>query len=263
MATRTKKYEPPTLTVHQVVAYNFRRARELRHWTQEQTSQALEPYLGYTLRQAGVSAIEKTYDSPRRRNIDVAEVTAFAQGFMLPITWFFLPPVDHATDLLAPVTAEHDPPMVAELVALYLGTPNGHELAAQRLAELHDTDHDALWHALRSVYDGHAPTDWQEQIHIRRRALRDATLAQYADARDNVITQMASLLVELVKLTPTGWAYLLDTDPQAAIERIAEGDKLVQRFVGDGPDDVSPMDIDELRKLVAVLEPASDEDSPA
>src|SRR4051812_7193834 len=71
----------PRLTVHQIVAYNFRRAREREGWTQVRTSDALEPYLGFKLNQAGVSAIEKTYDSDRRRNIDVAEVVAFSRCF--------------------------------------------------------------------------------------------------------------------------------------------------------------------------------------
>ena len=80
MVGRTKKKttSKPMLTVHQVVAYNFRRAREEKGWTQAQTSDALEPFLGYSLRQAGVSAIEKTFDSERRRNLDVAEVVASA-----------------------------------------------------------------------------------------------------------------------------------------------------------------------------------------
>ena len=82
----------PATTVHQIVAYNFRRAREEEGWTQSQTSEFLEPFLGYRLNQAGVSAIEKTFDSERRRNIDVAEIVAFSRCFRTPISWFFLPP---------------------------------------------------------------------------------------------------------------------------------------------------------------------------
>ena len=64
------------MTVHQVVAYNFRRAREEAGWTQSQTGEYLEPFLGARLNQAGISAIEKTFDSDRRRNIDVSELVA-------------------------------------------------------------------------------------------------------------------------------------------------------------------------------------------
>ena len=95
---------PPTLTVHQIVAYNFTRARQQAGWTQVETSERLEPFLGYRLNQAGVSAIEKTYDTERRRNIDAAEIVAFARCFNEPIGWFFLPPTGHARDLVEPVT---------------------------------------------------------------------------------------------------------------------------------------------------------------
>ena len=44
-----------------------------------------------------------TYDSERRRNIDAAEIVAFARCFNRPIAWFFLPPTAHSTDLVEPV----------------------------------------------------------------------------------------------------------------------------------------------------------------
>ena len=47
--TKSKSNPKPSLTVHQVVAYNFRRAREQMGWTQSQTSEALEPFLGYRM----------------------------------------------------------------------------------------------------------------------------------------------------------------------------------------------------------------------
>ena len=72
--SKQRQAAKPALTVHQIVAYNFRLAREEVGWTQAQTSEMLEPFLGMRLNQAGVSAIEKTFDSHRRRNIDVQEV---------------------------------------------------------------------------------------------------------------------------------------------------------------------------------------------
>ena len=35
--------------------------------------------------------IEKTYDGDRPRNIDVAEIVAYARCFALPLTWFLIP----------------------------------------------------------------------------------------------------------------------------------------------------------------------------
>ena len=80
--------EASALTAHQVVAHHFRIARLQAGWTQVETSRQLEPFLGYHLNQAGVSAIEKTFDSPRRRNIDVAELIAFSHCFNKPVEWF-------------------------------------------------------------------------------------------------------------------------------------------------------------------------------
>ena len=124
--TRGAEPPPPSLTAHQIVAYNFARARDALGWTQVETSERLEPFLGYKLNQAGISAIERTYDSDRRRNIDVAEIVAFARCFNVPLGWFFLPPATHAQDLIEPVNAgdgEWANAPVAELIALAIGTP--------------------------------------------------------------------------------------------------------------------------------------------
>jgi hypothetical protein len=49
------------LTVPRVVSYNFARARHEAGWTQVETSDLLEPSLGYRLGQVGVAAIERTF----------------------------------------------------------------------------------------------------------------------------------------------------------------------------------------------------------
>ncbi len=129
--------------MHQVVAYNFARARHDAGWTQVETSQRLVPYLGYRLNQAGISAIEKTYDSERRRNIDTAEVVAFARCFDRPIGWFFLPPPGHSADLVEPLPTGHDDSVAlaaSELTAVVVGTPPGWQSLLDRLAELLETD---------------------------------------------------------------------------------------------------------------------------
>ena len=82
----------PQVDLNQVVAYNVRAARELRGWTQEELAERLEPYLGQRLTQAGVSSIERAWDSDRRREFDAHELLIFAMVFDLPIIWFLLPP---------------------------------------------------------------------------------------------------------------------------------------------------------------------------
>ena len=83
---------PGQADLNQVVAYNFRRARELRGWTQDEAAMALEPLIGQRLPQASISAIERAYEGDRRREFDAQEILAFALAFNLPLVWFFLPP---------------------------------------------------------------------------------------------------------------------------------------------------------------------------
>ena len=80
------------LTPNQVVAYNLAQARLLKGWTQDQATEALEPFLGSRWSKANYSAAERSVDGNRIRNFDADEIVAFARGFELPITWFFLPP---------------------------------------------------------------------------------------------------------------------------------------------------------------------------
>ncbi|MGH3650594.1 MAG: hypothetical protein ACRDU9_07770, partial [Acidimicrobiia bacterium] len=69
MARQRKQDEPESseVNLNQVVAYNFRVARELRGWTQEEAADQLEPYLGMRLTQASISAIERAWDGDRNR----------------------------------------------------------------------------------------------------------------------------------------------------------------------------------------------------
>ena len=80
------------MDLNEIVSYNFRAARELRGWTQEETAETLEPLLGQRLPQASISAIERAYVGDRRREFDAQEILAFSLAFDLPMVWFFLPP---------------------------------------------------------------------------------------------------------------------------------------------------------------------------
>jgi hypothetical protein len=255
---RVPKDPTPTLTVHQIVAYNFTRARQQARWTQTETGERLEPFLGYRLNQAGVSAIEKTYDTDRRRNIDAAEIVAFARCFNKPIGWFFLPPPGHAGDLVEPV--HPDTPLEARyLTSLILGTPPGWRSFLDRLDELLQADHRATWDAvLWATHGANDAAEWEQQIDLRRRAIEQVTLARLAGPEDDVITNMARLLVQLAKLTPIGFNKLRDTDPDEALALLAEGDGLVETLTkeaerrrkagrpsGGGFDDLRPIEPEE------------------
>src|SRR5207249_3589138 len=121
---------PDDVDLNQVVAYNVRRARELRGWTQEELSARLERYLGQRLTQAGVSAIERARDGERRREFDAHELLIFAMVFSLPMIWFLLPPPgDHR--LMRATTRQVD-----ELYTWLLGRPEQLEPVYARLREI-------------------------------------------------------------------------------------------------------------------------------
>lgn len=239
MARRRAQSEPEVepVSVHQVVAYNFRRAREEKGWTQNQTSDELAPYLGYELKQAGVSAIEKTFDSERKRNLDVGEVAAFARCFDLPLAWFFTPPPSMTTLPLA-TPGPQDPPEdvranLADLLSIAIGTPAGWESFVDRIRELFasDEDEDATHKAVYWPLGGVTRPEFDEQLELRRRALRDVRLAQRATPADDVIQQMAGLLVELVNLTPTGFQALVEEKPDSALRLLAEANDHLEPIV--------------------------------
>lgn len=125
------------LTPNQVVAFNLAQARALRHWTQEQAAQALEPYLGRRWSKATFSAAERSIESDRVRQFDADEIVAFARAFDLPVSYFFLPPPPWAspgvpTNLRTPDAERFGLPL-AELADLVFGTDEGLAWLGMRL----------------------------------------------------------------------------------------------------------------------------------
>jgi hypothetical protein len=94
---------PPeaALDANQIVAWNFRAARELRGWTQEECAVHLAAHLGHQLPKASISAIERSVESDRRREFDAGELVACARPFDRPVGWFLLPPPELAGHRLA------------------------------------------------------------------------------------------------------------------------------------------------------------------
>jgi len=127
------------MTPNQVVAYNLLRARQLRGWTQDQAAAALEAYLGVRWSKASFSQAERSVGGKFVRQFDADEVVAFARGFELPVTWFFLPPPPWADDAPVKLTtpdARRFGTELALLVDLVFGDDSHHRaLLEERLAE--------------------------------------------------------------------------------------------------------------------------------
>ena len=165
-----------TADLNEIVAYNFRRAREMRGWTQEETATRLEPFLGQRLRQAGISAIEGAFGGERRREFDAQEILAFACGFDVPLLWFFLPPPGDRRRL------EGTSDQVNELYRLALGREDQLPALYDRFRELGLPEPNEDDAALERVYG--APTDRQLSDYRRRR--KDLLLALLDDYTDDV-----------------------------------------------------------------------------
>ncbi len=81
------------VSVLQVVAYNLRRARELREMSQKDLGDRLERLTGTPWSPATISMAEAGWrKSERVRRFDANEIVAFAYVLRVPVPWFFLPP---------------------------------------------------------------------------------------------------------------------------------------------------------------------------
>ena len=81
-----------TVDANQIVGVNFRLAREMRGWTQEEVATRLATFNdGVVLPKASISAIERGIERDRRRVFDAQELVKYSLLFEVPIFWFFLP----------------------------------------------------------------------------------------------------------------------------------------------------------------------------
>jgi transcriptional regulator with XRE-family HTH domain len=174
---RSKPLEEPTVNLNQVIAYNFRRARELRGLTQPEAAAVLEPFLGQRLPQASISAIERTFGGDKHREFDAQEILAFTCAFDLPLLWFFLPPPGDTRRLQA--TSDR----VNELYRLALGRQDQLEILYDRFRELgmaEPKEEDAAWAAVMRTPTAVTLNDYRH----RRKELLLRLLDQYADRVD-------------------------------------------------------------------------------
>jgi transcriptional regulator with XRE-family HTH domain len=174
MARRTKKAppveEPPAppkvLDANPVVAYNFRAARELRGWTQEETARRLAPYIGQELPKASISGIERSFDGERKRFFDAQELVAFSLAFDLPIVWFLLPPP--GADDYELTAAERSVQVLATLV---LGRDDQLEDLKARMQELRQADPNSAGEVLAEAGGFPPELSWEHFQRSREEAL--------------------------------------------------------------------------------------------
>jgi transcriptional regulator with XRE-family HTH domain len=169
---------PAAVSLNEVVAYNFRRARELRGLTQDEAAVVLEPFLGQRLPQASISALERSYGGDKRREFDAQEILAFACAFDVPLLWFLLPPPEDTRRLQG--TSDH----VHELYALALGREDQLEELYERFRELGMPEPTADDDTLAAVFGGPSARMLGDYRHRRKQMLL-ALLDEYADKVDS------------------------------------------------------------------------------
>jgi transcriptional regulator with XRE-family HTH domain len=190
---KPKSEEPPppeTLDLNQVVAYNIREARLLRGWTQEDLADRLEPYIGTRLTQAGVSSIERGWDSDRRRAFDAQELLVYSLVFDLPILWFLLPPPDDDR-FLKGVTAR-----ASHLYQLMLGTPDQLEPVYERLRALGIREPTEAERTVE-IITGQKSEAREWSYKERRKELLLALLDEHADNFDKRIDELGEIVDHL------------------------------------------------------------------
>jgi transcriptional regulator with XRE-family HTH domain len=197
------------VNLNEIVAYNFRRARELRGWTQEEAAVRLERFLGTRLRQAAVSSIEGAFGGERRREFDAQELLAFACGFDLPLIWFLLPPPeDHRT-------LEGTSEIVSEVYLLALGRNDQLDLLRDRFRELGQAEPNEDDTILERVYGqptGRTLADYP----TRRKELLLAMLDRHADDLDAAADELGGFFDQLRQVGIRGFVAEKASDPDYA-----------------------------------------------
>jgi transcriptional regulator with XRE-family HTH domain len=186
------------VNLNEIVAYNFRRARELRGLTQDEAADRLAPFLGVRLKQAAVSGIEGAYGGAKRREFDAQELLAFACGFDLPIIWFLIPPPADHRNLQGTVER------VSELYLLAMGRNDQLDYVRERFAELGHVEPDESDLVLERVYGG--PTERTLLDYpTRRKELLLAMLDSHADRLDQAAEEMGRFFDHLRQVGIRGY----------------------------------------------------------
>ncbi len=162
--------EPPAPAkvrdANQVVAYNFRAARKLRGWTQEEAARRLAPYLGQKLPKASISGIERSFDRERRRSFDAQDLVAFSLAFDLPVVWFLLPPPSAADYELAAASRS-----LQLLATLLMGRDDQLDHIKGRMRELRAADPGSSGDVLAEAGGFPPELSWEQFQRSREKAL--------------------------------------------------------------------------------------------
>ena len=176
--------DPRPLSPNQIVAQNLTRARELRGWSQSETTSRLRERAGVHWSTANLSAAERSVTGQRRREFDADDLLAFARTFELPITWFLLPP-DATQPLLSTQDDPYGLPPTVILDWLYRQDPNEQQRVS-KLCEQID-GHTNHQHAIQEKARHYATQ--LAAAALAEHATTPAALRSLADAIDHALNE--------------------------------------------------------------------------
>lgn len=251
--------EAGTFDADQVVAYNFRLAREEKGWTQDQTAERLEPFLGNKLKKASISTIERSVDSDRRRVFTAQDLVAFALAFDKPIIWFFVPPRPASADEPAQLRAAGTP--LVDLVPLLFGRADQMDDLKSRFARLttpvtsgEDAEtpeqiaatEELLGEAAKVGYGFNDQATWEHYAAFRRDALQDILPEEHSEL-EAVFVEMTRL-TDLYAKVKKRMALSSDTPRQTYrhVSEVVLGEHIFEVLSNDYQDDMKAFDHDAL-----------------
>lgn len=205
--------DPTKLDANQVVAYNFRLARERAGWTQDETAARLERYLGQRLKKSSISTMERSVESDRRRVFTVQEVVAFSLTFDVSFLWFLIPPPDQ--DL----TLEGLDGSLTQLWRIAVGTDHQTLEIKERLAELASANPTAATEIAEAALD-FAPGVTLTHFEGRRLDLLIDLIVEERDPLDDLFAELRRI-VDRYESVPTIQAMASDA-PRRAYRNASE-----------------------------------------
>lgn len=228
---------------NQVVAANFRAARELRGWTQEECASRLAAHLGAQLGKASISAIERSVETERRREFDATELVAFAATFDLPVIWFLLPPPGTAGLRLGTTEA-----VMGDLVPLVLGRQHQLDAIAERLAQLVGIDPTEAEETAAALADFPVGLTW---AHFQR-AREDALLALVEEDSTQIDRMLSELRRVLARFEDFSLRSYMAAHPRRVYREVSHG-LLGERIFSEVITETSDETIGRYQRLLVAL----------
>lgn len=188
------------LDVNAIVSFNVKAIRERRGMTQTQVAERLAELTGDLLPQASISAMERGFDSDRRRRFDAHELYLLAHVFGVPIAYFFLPPPGFDGEIADTHRSTSD------VYVSLLGQDWQLDDVDDRLRELKLNSPGEVTDLQAALYsEREHPHNWHQHFRTWRRRRLSALAADQSDRLDEVAEFLVEIGTKIRELGPKGY----------------------------------------------------------